>query len=182
MKEWALNESTRRNTASQAVTFTQLSETRPCDFLLGEGNEDGQALIEFAVTVPLLLLVVTGILTFGIALNNYLMLTQATGVAARTLAVNRGQTLDPCSTVATAVMAAGPTLNSSNLTFNIVLNGTPFSGTSCASASTSTGAAGDMVQGTPAKVTVTYPCKLAVYGARPLSSCTLTAQTTEAME
>ena len=57
--------------------------------------QDGQAMVEMALVLPVLLLVVTGILTFGLAFNNYILLTEATSVGARTLAISRGGTTDP---------------------------------------------------------------------------------------
>lgn len=103
---------------------------------------DGSGLIETAVCLPVLMTVVTGIFTFGIAMNNYLLLTDATNVGARQLAISRGQTTDPCKTASTAVIAATPILKSSNLTFNYVFNGTAYSGTTCSSSSPSTGRPG----------------------------------------
>jgi len=129
--------------------------------------------------LPILLLIVTGIYTFGIALNNYLQLTDAVGISARLLAISRGQTTDPCSITTAAFYKAAPYLKTASLSFTFVLNGTTYTGTSCSSSSTTTGAAGNLVQGQPAQVTVTYPCNLAVYGKNYAPSCTLTAQTTE---
>ncbi len=145
-------------------------------------EEQGSSVIETAVSLPVLLLVVTGILSFGIAINNYITLTDATNVAARQLAINRGQTTDPCSLVANAVYAAAPILNKANFTFNFVLNGTPYTGSSCSSLSTSTGAAGNLVQGGTAVVTVSYPCTLKAYGANFAPNCNLTAQTAELVQ
>lgn len=142
------------------------------------GSEDGQSLIEFALCLPALLMVVTGITTFGIAMNNYLMLTNATNTGARQLAISRSQTLDPCATVVAAVTAGAPFLKSANLTFSFVLNGTSYSGTSCSSSSYTTGAAGQLTQGATAQVTVTYPCSLSIYKMN-LGTCLLKAQTSE---
>ena len=141
-------------------------------------RDDGQSVVEFAVCLPLLLLILTGISTFGIALNNYLMLTDAVSIGARQLAISRGQT-DPCSIVAANVKNAAPYLKPSNLTFSVVLNGSSFSGTSCG---TSTGAPTKMIEGASAQVVVTYPCNIAVYGVNLAPSCTLSAQTTELVQ
>src|SRR5215470_3158943 len=141
-------------------------------------RDNGQSVVEFAVCLPLLLLILTGISTFGIALNNYLMLTDAVSIGARQLAISRGQT-DPCSIVAANVKNAAPYLKPSNLTFNVVLNGSSYSGTSCG---TSTSAPGKMIEGASAQVVVTYPCNIAVYGVNLAPSCTLTAQTTELVQ
>jgi Flp pilus assembly protein TadG len=146
------------------------------------GNESGQAMVEMALVLPVLLLVVTGILTFGLAFNNYVLLTEATSIGARTIAISRGATTDPCATASSAVIAAAPLLTPANLSFTFVLNGATYSGTSCSSGSSTTGAAANLVQGANAIVTVTYPCSLAVYGANYAPHCSLQAQMTELIQ
>jgi hypothetical protein len=148
---------------------------------LRNGN-DGGSLVEFALVAPLLLLLTTGIMSFGIALNNYLTLTNATSIGARFLAIDRGMNLDPCASSVATVKATTPGLNTANLTFTFVINGTTYPGVSCNSTSLTTGAAGNMVQGTSAQITVTYPCRLGVFGDNILPGCTLTAQTTEQIQ
>lgn len=145
-------------------------------------NDRGQALVEFALCLPILLLIVTGTITFGFALHNYLELTDAVSIGARLLAISRGQTTDPCALTATAVSNAAPLLKSANFSYTFVLNGTTYTGSTCSSGSTSTGAAGNLVQGKPAQVKVTYPCNMAVFGINYAPSCTLTAQTTELVQ
>lgn len=54
-----------------------------------QNSEDGQALVEFALVLPALLLVVMGILWFGRALNYTQDETRLTNVAARYAAVNQ---------------------------------------------------------------------------------------------
>jgi len=136
-------------------------------------NEDGQALIEFAFSVPLLLLLASGIAAFGIVLNNYEELTNATSTSAQTLSMSRGQTSDPCAATAQAFYAAAPTLHQGSLGFTIALNGVNVGGTSCSSAT--------LVENQTAQVTVTYPCNFPlVYGLN--LSCTLRSQTAEAIQ
>src|SRR5580698_6457172 len=60
-------------------------------------DERGAAVIEMAVTLPIFLLLVTGIATFGLAFANYLSLTDAVYIAGQQLAVSRAQTSNPCS-------------------------------------------------------------------------------------
>jgi Flp pilus assembly protein TadG len=140
---------------------------------------DGQALVEVAVTLPVLLLLITGIFTFGVYINNNMELTNAVSNGARVLSVSRGLTTDPCATTASAVSSSAPTLNLSQMNFSFVLNGVSYTGQSCSSSSTSSGAAGNLVQGQPVTVTVTYPCSLAVYGHNYSPTCSLTTKTTE---
>ncbi len=145
-------------------------------------REDGQSVLEFALTLPVLLLVVTGITAFGVAFNNSIILTEATSIGARQLTVSRGQTLDPCQTFSGAVFAAAPLLKQSNMTFTISLNGTTYTGTTCAG-SASSGAPSNMVLGTNVVVTVTYPLSLNVYGMRVVpTGSLLTAKMTELMQ
>jgi Flp pilus assembly protein TadG len=145
-------------------------------------EQEGQAMVEMALILPVLLLVVTGILVFGLAFNNYLLLTEATSVGARTLAISRGETTDPCATAASAVYAAAPLLVAANISFTFVLNGTTYTGPSCNSGSSTTGAAGNLKQGAYAVVTVTYPCSLAVYGANYAPNCSLQSQIAELVQ
>jgi Flp pilus assembly protein TadG len=154
---------------------------------LRAGNEAGQSLVEFALVVPALLTVVMGILVFGIAINNYLMLTEAVNVGGRLLAISRSSALDPCSIAATAVQGAAPSLTPANMTFTITISNTsgpqgPY-GKTCLSTDYTSGAAGYMTQGQPVTLKVTYPCSLKVYGVNyGPSTCLLTAQTTELVQ
>jgi Flp pilus assembly protein TadG len=141
-------------------------------------RDNGQSLIEFALSLPILLLVVTGIFTFGIAMSNYEMLTNATSVGGHQLAISRNQTADPCATAVSAVSSAAPYLKSSSLTYSFVIDGVAFpTTTSCSSAVT------NLVAGTAAQVTVTYPCQFSVYGNKNMiPSCFLTARSVEIIQ
>jgi Flp pilus assembly protein TadG len=145
-------------------------------------REEGQSLVEFSLVLPIFLLLVTGIFAFGIAYNNWLVLTDATSVGGRTVAIYRGNTLDPCSTAATAIQGAAPGLNASNITYAFLISGVSYSGSTCSSSSTTTGAAGNMVQGGTITVTTTYPCSLAVYGKNLIPNCTLQASVKELVQ
>jgi Flp pilus assembly protein TadG len=64
-------------------------------------SEDGQAFVEFAIVLPLLVLLVFGIAQFGIAFRNYLAITDAARVGARAAAVKR--TSGPCAAATSAI-------------------------------------------------------------------------------
>jgi len=166
--------------SNEASVETHCVGRQPCA-LLRASDETGQSLIEFALCLPMLMLIVTGLLSFGLTLNNYILLTNATAVGARQLAISRGQTVDPCALVVSAVNTAAPLLTTTKYVFTFVLNGASYSGTTCSSSSTTTGAAANLVQGAPAKVTVTYPNSLGVYGMN-FGTGTLQAQTTELVQ
>ncbi|MGA7242786.1 MAG: TadE family protein [Terracidiphilus sp.] len=110
-------------------------------------REEGQALVELALVSSILLMVVTGILIFGIFEMQMMSLTEGVNSAGRVLAVSSGLTLDPCNSAAQAVQSAAPLLSPSNLSYQIVLNPTPtlgsttnhsYSAASCSSTSSTT--------------------------------------------
>jgi Flp pilus assembly protein TadG len=139
------------------------------------GGDEGNAIIEFSLMVPLMMAFTMGIFTCGIALSNYVALTNAVDTGARLLAVSRGETTDPCASAVAAVYAAAPQLVQTSITFTFVLNGTSYSGTSCPAG------AANLVTAEPAQVTATYPAQINLFGVTP-SSLNLTAQTTELVQ
>lgn len=156
---------------------------------LRTGDERGAAVLEMAVTLPIFLLLVTGIATFGLAFANYLSLTDAVYIAGQQLAVSRSQTTNPCSLVGTTMQnALPPGMVYSSVTITLVLNGVqygPYSGTAsstCASSSNTTGSAGNLVQGQNAEIIASYPCNLSVYGHNYAPTCNLTSQVTELVQ
>lgn len=56
---------------------------------LSLGKESGQAVVEFALVLPLLALMIAGIVQFGITYNHYITITDATRAGARVAAVSR---------------------------------------------------------------------------------------------
>ena len=172
---------------SRAATCAQLrgnprSPRRSARALMRAG-EQGSAIVEFAMILPMLLLLTTGVLVFGVAMNNYMQLTNAVSQGARALAVSAEITLDPCATAYTAITGAAPGLTPSKLTFSYVLNGTTYSGSTCSSTSVTSGAAGNLSSGTTATVTVTYPLNLSVFGkAFSASNAVLSATSTELVQ
>jgi Flp pilus assembly protein TadG len=52
-------------------------------------NERGQTMVEFALVLPILLVLLFGIIQFGIIFNNYVALTDAARAASRKGAVSR---------------------------------------------------------------------------------------------
>ena len=141
---------------------------------LSHGDEGG-ALIEIALTVPVLLGLVTGICTFGIAFSNQLTLTQAVGTAGQYLAQIRTTSTNPCADAFTALKNAAPNLKPANIAMTVIMNGTTptQTGNSCSGAQT------NLVQGSSVTVQATYPCTLAIYGVSFASGCQLTAKVTE---
>jgi Flp pilus assembly protein TadG len=141
-------------------------------------EEEGGPLVEMAVVLPLMMLLITGMCSFGLTLNSYLVLTNAVQTGAMDLALNAGSTTDPCNTAAAAVAAAAPTLTASKIIYTFNFNGTsagPFTGTT---ASSCTSDAADLKVNTMFTVTAQYQASLFVYGLAP-RSLYLTASTAE---
>ncbi len=69
-------------------------------------RDDGQAIVEFALVLPLLMGLLLGIVQFGIVFNNYETLTDAARVGARQAAVSRFVGDNGVSAEAAAVAAA----------------------------------------------------------------------------
>lgn len=150
---------------------------------LGSRNE-GSALVEMAVALPLVMLIMTGTFSFSVALYQKLMLAEAVSNAGRVLASDRGDN-DPCKTASNALISAAPGLSPSGISVTFVLDGTtqpgsgPANKASCPGSGTT--ANNYMVAGQTAQVQASYACSLGVYGTN-FSSCSLLSQVTEAVE
>jgi hypothetical protein len=58
--------------------------------------EEGGALVEMALVLPVFAMLVLGIMSFGVMFMNYIDLTEATGAGAQYLQLIRTSTTDPC--------------------------------------------------------------------------------------
>ena len=159
-------------------------------------SERGSGVVEMALVLPMLLTIVMGIIAFGIAFNNYLVLTNATGSGALGLASIRGQGQDICTLTSQTVTGAATNLTPAKMRFTVNIYAPP-TGTAapCTGSAALTGTGSGVfacgIIGTNAaisengcaQITVTYPLSLMVYGHNfaPAGSV-LTAQTTEAIQ
>jgi Flp pilus assembly protein TadG len=91
-------------------------------------EEEGSTIAEMALVLPILLAVLTGIFSFGIALNQYLVLTNAVNNGARAFAMSAPaddnsisimDSGDPCKYAASMITAASSNLNTANITYTI---------------------------------------------------------------
>ena len=126
-------------------------------------------MVEFALVLPFLLLVVVGIIKFGIAYNHYITLTDAVRVGARQLSLGRGYPSDPCAAAVTRTVNAATDLK---LTASQV-TATPTAPDTCTPGGIST-------QGSSVTVTASYPCDVGIFGINV--PCTLKASATESVE
>ena len=81
-------------------------------------SERGQTMVEFALVLPMLLVVLLGIFQFGVAFNNYVTLTDAVRAGARKAAVSRNSS-NPAGDCVAQVMAAKGGLDATELGKNL---------------------------------------------------------------
>jgi len=77
-------------------------------------NENGQSLVEFAIMLPVLLLLLMGILEFGLILNSYLTINNSAREAAR-LGIVAGSNIE----IKDLIINTSPNLDSKSLVVNI---------------------------------------------------------------
>jgi Flp pilus assembly protein TadG len=108
----------------------------------GRTKERGQAMVEFALVLPILCLILFAIVEFGMAFWRYQQVSAAASEGARRAAVSRTYA-DRTSRAVTAAKDASPNLSPSQMNVTV------------SSAWTA---------GSPVTVTVTYPQKITVMG------------------
>lgn len=133
-------------------------------------RESGQAMVEFAIVAPILLVVVFGIIQFGITFNHYLTLTDAVRAGSRQGAVSR-LAADPSQAAEDRVRsAASGSLDSvEGGPLDVTVTFRDLSGGS------------QVVQGGDITVKATYPYEINLLGL-VVKSGTLTSETTERVE
>jgi Flp pilus assembly protein TadG len=124
-------------------------------------SDRGQAFVEFALILPVLLLIVLGIIQFGSLYNNDETITNATRAGARVAAVSRTAS-DPVGTTIQAVKNAAPNLTQSQI--NVTVTPAP-----------------PWQPGGTVTVTATYPYSINLLG-MVVKSGNLSSSTTERIE
>jgi Flp pilus assembly protein TadG len=116
------------------------------------------------MTLPVLLLVIFGIIKFGIVYNNYIELTNAANAGARLFSIERGQS-NPCSDVQSAVDKSATNLASGSLAMTMTESGSnPQSWLSSSGGTCPWTLASGEVSGDVATLTVTYPWTVSFLG------------------
>jgi Flp pilus assembly protein TadG len=125
-------------------------------------KEDGQSMVEFAVVLPILVMLLLAIWQLGVGFHNYLSITDAARVGARAAAVSRTSASGPCAAARTAIQNTVSTTQWSVISTRITCSpGTP-------------GAVGSSYT-----VSIAYPITINVFFSR---TGTLTASATERLE
>ena len=167
---------TRRSAGQYlAAAFRALYPWSPAN--RSDRDEDGSALVEMAIVLPVMMAVMTGIFSFSMALYQKLQLAEAVSNAGHVLATDRGDN-DPCTTATNAIYAGAPGLARSSITLTYTLNGHSYGSGTTACAAGGGAANANMVANGTAQIQATYPCALGVYG-MGVMSCTISSQITE---
>jgi len=122
-------------------------------------SENGQAMVEFAMVLPILLLIMFAVVEFGMAFWTYQQVSAAASEGARRAIVSRSYS-DCNARVQTAVQNASPKLNAGSMNVSTVSTWTP---------------------GDPVTVTVTYPENITILGIT-MYSANLTGRRTMRVE
>lgn len=148
----------------------------------------GGSLVEFALVLPMMMVLITGMFTLGLILNNYMVLTSMVGTTARTLALTRNQSIpalagtDPCAYAIQTATTNGPSLNATAVTWSIAWTTTNQStGVSSTTTYTNTCAGKVPLPSDIVAVSATYPVTFILYGWTP-NSMSLNARTAELMQ
>ncbi len=116
-------------------------------------------MVEFALVLPIILLILFGVIQFGIAFNHYLTVTDATRAGARVAAVSRQDPNGQAAAVQ-AVRKSATNLDQSQFTVSVSSTWEP---------------------GDPVTVTTSYPYSISLLGV-VVKSGRLTSTTTERVE
>jgi len=123
-------------------------------------GEEGSQLVEMAIVAPLLLIILTGMASFGMALYSQQQLGLAAAGAVQSIATGTSLITDPCATAATDVAASLPQWSAGSLTYTLLIytSSTTYvtetgtgTGFSCKTAATS------LTTFQPVILTVSYP-------------------------
>ncbi len=132
-------------------------------------RSEGGALVEFALVVPMMLLLMTGMFSIGIALNNYTVLTNGVSTGARAFALARGQSgvTDPCAYATQITQQAASSLKSSSITYSMAWTTTNSAGATVTTNYTNTCSGIALNAGDTVQVQATYPVPMIMYGWAP---------------
>jgi Flp pilus assembly protein TadG len=121
-------------------------------------SEEGNALFEFAMVLPLLSMLLVGIIYCGITFYDYVTLADAVAIGARTIVTNRGAGTGPptaCALGETALDNAATSLKTSLITIDSGAGTETFTGTGGSTCNA-------LVAGDYVTVTAKYPCSLTI--------------------
>lgn len=129
-------------------------------------GDKGQALVEFAVVLPMLLLVITGVFWVGFACVNYQQMCAAVSQGAVALAEGQNTGINPCTNAVSIVTTGtqGMIPNNNSLVVTVYENGTAIAPASCPTT---------LASGTPVSLQATYQYPLPIVGMNFANCCTM---------
>ena len=137
-------------------------------------DRSGVAALEFALSLPLMAMLLIGTIQCSILFHRYLELSNGVSAATRVFAMSRGVST-PWTKAKTLFSTAATNVNATTtLTFAV-------EGTACTSDVTCSAAIAVAAGGT-AKISGSYPCTLHFMGINFIPSCSLVWQTTGRIE
>lgn len=148
---------------------------------------EGGSLVEFALVLPLMLALMMGMFSFGVALNNYMVLTNSVGAGARAMSLSRGQTIpaiaasDPCAYAVQVANTASPSLNPKSVTYSIVWTTTNSTGTQVSTTYTNSCQGLNLNSGDTVQISASYPAPITIYGWKP-GSLNMQSRTAELVQ
>ena len=139
-------------------------------------NDTGAAAVEFALVLPVLLMILFAITAYGVVFNNYIQLSNGVRAVSRVFAAGRGSTT-PLTTATNAFASSAPSMPGTT-TFTFKVNGT-----ACATDAACVALLTSSSVGQPAAVTASNnTCDLRVMGVNYAPGCSLSFTTTEIVE
>lgn len=142
------------------------------------GVQTGSSTIETLLAVPFLMTVVFLIVEFGMLFKDYLLLTDGVSTAGRTLAVSRGQADNPCVAAKNRFFASAADIDPDQLSMIINIDGTNYpsdaEGGFCSGVT--------LESGLDARLSVSYPCSVRMFGVELASDCTLSSSSAVRIE
>jgi Flp pilus assembly protein TadG len=164
----------------------------PARLLNAALKTDGGPLVELALVVPIFMIMILGMFSLGLMLNNYMVLTNVVGTSARNLALSRDITAaasDPCTYSITQAISNSPSLNLSAVTWTVTWTKFDSSGNALTPSTYTSSSAGTVpscssqkiTQGDNVAISAKYPVVFYQYGVSP-TSMNLTARSAELMQ
>jgi Flp pilus assembly protein TadG len=123
-------------------------------------SSDGVALVEFALVLPVLILLLVGILDTGRAINAYVTISNASREGAHYAALN--PTAAPSAIRSSAVLPHAQQLNAAGIAVSVTYNNNVTS-SACPVASATAPPVGSPPATIPVRVDVTYPWSAATF-------------------
>jgi Flp pilus assembly protein TadG len=158
-----LRHQAQRTTNGEIVWVRPLTFRQKLHEFVGVRDE-GSQLVEMAVVAPLLLIILTGMASFGLALYSQQQLGLAAAQAVQSVSIDTSQITDPCATIESDVSESlGSSWTASKLTYTLVIytgnSKTPSvtAGPLAGTAFTCSTDNADITQFQPIVLTVSYP-------------------------